>query len=448
MSSAVTWAVQNFAIAQVSHFSKDPNTIALVSSIIVSVVGWVMCNYKALFNRVSEYARRDKQALQHTVVHSIFIPQKIPDDTTDAFTSVTKWNLLFKAVAWYLTQSAKVCARNSTAIKSKNQLHVLPAVNCEHKHVWNDFCIFIVMVDVKEEQSHQVGIELKGIDAEQLRKFVDFCDDQYKKHTERNVWRQRLFTHGGYYNEWKPELTHNTKTWDTVVLPADMKATIVQEIDLFMNSEAWYTSKGIAWTRGLLLYGQAGCGKTSIIKAISNVYQMDVYSFKLHEIKSDETLDELFKQIPARSVVVMEDVDAMGDKMHARKPCLAKGKKKIKNEEEEVAKGVTLNGVLNALDGVANAHGRILIMTTNHKEVLDPALLRPGRCDLHLHLGLCTCGQIQEMIKVFLGVSCKKTFPDNVLSPAEVSSILLRNRLNADAAIEIICSTAKNLSKS
>jgi chaperone BCS1 len=50
--------------------------------------------------------------------------------------------------------------------------------------------------------------------------------------------------------------------------------------------------------------------------------------------------------------------------------------------------GITFSGLLNALDGVAAQEGKVLVMTTNHVERLDPALVRPGRIDIRCYFGL------------------------------------------------------------
>ena len=61
-----------------------------------------------------------------------------------------------------------------------------------------------------------------------------------------------------------------------------------------------------------------------------------------------------------------------------------------------------LSGVLNVLDGVVDSPGRLLIMTTNHPEKLDPALVRPGRCDLHIHLGFLRFEEAAEMVRHYV----------------------------------------------
>lgn len=71
--------------------------------------------------------------------------------------------------------------------------------------------------------------------------------------------------------------------------------------------------------------------------------------------------------------MLLEDVDAIFvDRMST----------KLSHKE----KSVSFSGLLNAIDGVRSTDGRILFMTTNHKEKLDPALLRPGRADVHMKL--------------------------------------------------------------
>src|SRR5690606_38276676 len=77
---------------------------------------------------------------------------------------------------------------------------------------------------------------------------------------------------------------------------------------------------------------------------------------------------------PPRCVVVIEDVDRA---FHARE------------RTEDANKNLTFSGLLNAIDGISAKEGRILVLTTNHPEVLDPALVRPGRVDRKFEVGYC-----------------------------------------------------------
>ncbi len=66
--------------------------------------------------------------------------------------------------------------------------------------------------------------------------------------------------------------------------------------------------------------------------------------------------------------------------------------------------GPTLSCLLNCLDGYAMNEGVIVILTSNHPERLDPALIRPGRIDLHLELGYCTHFQLRSMFRSVVGI--------------------------------------------
>jgi chaperone BCS1 len=84
---------------------------------------------------------------------------------------------------------------------------------------------------------------------------------------------------------------------------------------------------------------------------------------------TDDTLNRLLSDAPERSIILLEDVDAMF------------------SERDQMRKSkLSFSGFLNALDGVRSQEGQILFMTTNHRERLDPALLRPGRADVHVNL--------------------------------------------------------------
>jgi len=93
----------------------------------------------------------------------------------------------------------------------------------------------------------------------------------------------------------------------------------------------------------------------------------------------DDGLNRCLNLAPANSIILIEDIDSV---FVQRESML---KKKFGNSDEKNCQ-VTFSGLLNALDGVRAQEGGIIVMTTNHREKLDPALLRPGRCDLQVEL--------------------------------------------------------------
>ncbi|KAI9206636.1 uncharacterized protein BJ171DRAFT_566514 [Polychytrium aggregatum] len=101
--------------------------------------------------------------------------------------------------------------------------------------------------------------------------------------------------------------------------------------------------------------------------------------------------------------------------------------------------GFTLSTLLNCLDGHTLAEGIIVIMTSNHPEVLDPALIRPGRIDLHLELGYCTRYQLLQMYRSVSNDSTAKIdfgkIPERIIAPCDAMRIMVLYRHQSDEVI-------------
>lgn len=142
-------------------------------------------------------------------------------------------------------------------------------------------------------------------------------------------------------------------------------------------------------------------------------------------------MDKSFSIAPQQTIILLEDIDAAF----------------VSREETEEQKAafrglnrVTLSGLLNALDGVASAEGRIVFMTTNYLDRLDPALIRPGRVDMKEYIGHCTRHQLDQMYRRFYdGPDVNQfaaLFAENVLklnkpvSPAQVQGYFMIHKLS------------------
>lgn len=173
----------------------------------------------------------------------------------------------------------------------------------------------------------------------------------------------------------------------TVVLPRGERDRIVADLETFLASEADCARLGVPWHRGYLLKGPPGTGKTSLAKAIAGHLGLDVYYMSLSTLDDDGRMAEAFGEIRARSILMLEDIDVV----HGAR------------QRDDTAKGVTLAGLLNALDGFLSPHGLITIMTSNNPGVLDPALVRPGRVDYTLELGPLDQDQLEALVDTFCG---------------------------------------------
>lgn len=256
---------------------------------------------------------------------------------------------------------------------------------------------------------------------EVLKKLIRHCVALYNEHYKKVPWTSSKMLLEE--TTWHGYSISNTKTFDNLILDASLKSTLQNDIVNFMNNKEWYKKKGIAWTRGYLLYGTPGCGKTSIIKTISNEYKLPLYIMNLSTIYSDDVLSKAFSGLPPKCIVVLEDIDCMSDISHKRESC------ETRMDDKKIWKTITLSCLLNELDGLSNASGRIVIMTTNHVEKLDPALIRPGRIDMRIELKPCSVEMICNMYKLIFDSEIDYNYiphlKNGVLTPAEVMNMFM-----------------------
>ncbi|CAF4311531.1 unnamed protein product, partial [Adineta steineri] len=220
----------------------------------------------------------------------------------------------------------------------------------------------------------------------------------------------------------KKHLFTTTKSFDNLFF--DGKQTLIDRLNFFLNNPNFYEQRGIAHSFGLLFYGSPGCGKTSTIKALASYTKRHLVEIPLSRIRTCDELEQAFFLNSydmtnldfSNKIIVFEDIDCMshlikkrstssttsepvtsteGDDVviHLEQDDINAGKKKMSKQslrsllgEDQTAPKdpLTLSFLLNLIDGIIEQPSRILIMTSNHPEQIDPALLRPGRIDIKL----------------------------------------------------------------
>lgn len=205
--------------------------------------------------------------------------------------------------------------------------------------------------------------------------------------------------------DWVRCMARPPRPLSTVVLDEAQKQAFIDDIKEYLHprTRRWYSNRGIPYRRGYLLHGPPGTGKTSLCFAASGLLGLTLYLLSLNSKSLDEdSLMSLFSELPRRCIVLLEDVDSAGITQKraeddSASAVLVEKDKSSTEEKESEKKGVSLSGLLNVIDGVAASEGRILVMTTNHAEKLDPALLRPGRVDMTIAFGYADRDAMREL---------------------------------------------------
>ena len=173
----------------------------------------------------------------------------------------------------------------------------------------------------------------------------------------------------------------------------------VQEIVDFLKNPKKYTALGAKIPKGALLVGPPGTGKTLLAKAVAGEAQVPFFSLSGSDFVEmfvgvgASRVRDLFKQAKEKSpsIIFIDEIDAIGR---------ARGKNPMQGSNDE--RENTLNQLLTEMDGFGTNTGVIILAATNRADILDRALLRPGRFDRQIHADLPELEERKAIFKVHL----------------------------------------------
>ena len=187
-------------------------------------------------------------------------------------------------------------------------------------------------------------------------------------------------------NSWFNLSKQPKRSLDTIFIEKNKKDHLINDITEFVESEKDYLKYGIPYKRNYLFEGLPGTGKSSLVFSLASTFNYNVYVLNLGPAIDDVGFAAAINMIPSKSMLLLEDIDSLFVKREA-----SSGNNSA----------ISFSGILNVLDGVSRKTGLITFITTNFKEKLDSAMIRPGRMDYIMSFTIINKEQIYEMYKFF-----------------------------------------------
>lgn len=375
-------------------------------------------------------------------------------------------NDLYRSIQLYLNSlDVAVQSRRVSVSRAKNSTHlsytVAPNQTVEDQfrgaRLWWTHNVDPVQESMEEKRSFTLKMK-KGDRARVLDGYLDHVASRGEEYDNRSRDR-KLYTnngHGSHDCGWTAVPFRHPATFSTLALDPELMDRIKADLDSFGQGKEFYHRVGRAWKRGYLLHGMPGTGKSSLIAAMANYLHYDVYDLELTKVTDNSELRALLIQTTNKSIIVIEDIDCSIDltergtagRSSAQAPRRTESRKSVEFSEDQDDSRVTLSGLLNFTDGLWSCCGeeRIIVFTTNHKNNIDPALIRSGRMDMHILLSTAGFPAFKCLAFNYLGIEDHELFSiveqsiqaGGALTPAQISEILIKNRNDPVNALKTV----------
>lgn len=266
----------------------------------------------------------------------------------------------------------------------------------------------------------------------------DFCCEAAKAATQvqRNV--VSIWRYDARHHFWQQLVRRQPRALESVIMDKEQRRILMDDLSWFLKDETanFYAKHGIPYHRSYLFHGPPGTGKTSSIFALAGHFKRNICFLQFDKSTTDDSFRIAVSEAPGESIIVMEDVDVLFT---------------VHRESADASNSLSFSGFLNALDGLGAPEDVIFILTTNHVDRLDPAILRPGRVDVRVTFRVPTVEMSSEYFMSFFP-DCKKEaaqFVDYVserlqkgeLSMAQLQHFFLechRRGLEAQGAADLV----------
>jgi len=341
-------------------------------------------------------------------------------------------------------------------VQTKNYIYKISKEGKQNIDILNDFMKLCI------DEYNEYNAEKKQMIYEYMKTSIDDEDRQCMTFDDSPFKSNKTFDN--LFFEGKEEIRKDIQEF-----VMNMEKTQKQEI------EAEYKRKGIPFKRIYLLYGPPGTGKSSLIKAFVNETGRHCILVQWSKIKTSTEFSNLFHKIKINSkkilqseiIIVFEDFDANNTSVVKIRDNLKKTwsnssinllQEKEKEDTDKNTKNIletiitaqmktcddslTLECILNVLDGIKELNDAVIVFTTNDITCIDPAVIRPGRVDKLIKMDYIKAPIIKQIVKHYYNTDdteCLQKLDTitEAMSPAMVQTICIKNKNIWDCVNEI-----------
>ncbi|KDP32534.1 hypothetical protein JCGZ_14737 [Jatropha curcas] len=317
----------------------------------------------------------------------------INEEVTDVFENVqVKWRLVFRHVEASQYRREYYIRYYELTFEKKNEDKVL---NCYLPYIYK--LSKTIIDECKEIRLYQVEYDCGGV------------------------------------SEYPFEFDHPI-TFETLAIDSEIKAMVANDLNRFINGEECYRSNGKGWRRSYLLYGPPGTGKSSLIAAMANQLNYDIYDFDLSKLfeHNPEFLRSLICDSSSKSLLVVEDIDCSIQQQNQE------------SEDKSANNGKTLVKLMELIDEAWSncGGGQVLVLTTSNKEIISELLKPSSLIDMQINMSYCTITAFNQLVFNHFGIRHHMIYKEieELLQKVEVSiaevAVELMKSLDAEVSLQ------------